>query len=355
MLGAPSQHPTFPWSFFQEFVPSGRQHAARHPGPVADASLKPTSDSFLLDKFEKVSIRDSEHSERWFLRKSPNQTSNCWKGGQKAEDKEDLFKSCASEGSTREVSGKQKGKQVDTKLELGYMEEELYVKGNVVIWSRGLMNNSDDLNHSKVTVCSYSSPHPIKHAIWCTFYSERPSFTAEADKESAEKAMEAVCIVDNECIRIFTADSEDFIDSVPFQVRNIWTMKHGILLEKQREGKETHMCNIRDYETVSTEDDKGIEIDTSPKLYSLAHPLETYHPVAVKESSFGLIDNFNLQIVFTSDDPSMAVIYNHQSGHHCVYHIRKLKRDEWTEPTKRSIHSNINISNKVRFLPSNNL
>lgn len=57
----------------QEFIPSGRQQALRHPGPLdTTEAKKPISDDLLLNKFEKVSFRDSDHSERWFLRKSPN-------------------------------------------------------------------------------------------------------------------------------------------------------------------------------------------------------------------------------------------------------------------------------------------
>lgn len=123
------------------------------------------------------------------------------------------------------------------------MEEELYVKGNTVIWSKGLVNNSDSFDNARVTVCSYSSQFPVKHALWCTFYNERPSFNSawsnignNIDKPLGN-AMPAVCIVDSQNIRVFTVDSEDFISSVPFQVSKAWNTKYGIFLEKEFECK----------------------------------------------------------------------------------------------------------------------
>lgn len=52
----------------------------RHPGPLeCTSNKKTTNDDFLLNKFEKVSFRECEQSERWFLRKSPVavHTANC--------------------------------------------------------------------------------------------------------------------------------------------------------------------------------------------------------------------------------------------------------------------------------------
>lgn len=238
------------------------------------------------------------------------------------------------------------GSRVETKLELGYVEEELYVKGNVVIWSKGLINNVNDFDHPKTTICAYSSQHPIRQAIWCTFHDQRPALETDLDNQNQQNTVEnkipAICVVDTESIRVFTADNEDFISSVAFQVSNLWNTKYGIFLEKQKDGKHTksliccceHCC---------------IAEENSPKLFSLAHPLEEAYPVAVKESSLSLIDNSNLQIVFTKEDPSIAVVYNSQSGNHCVYHIRQLKPGEWVEKTEKTTtaHSSINTSSKV--------
>lgn len=123
------------------------------------------------------------------------------------------------------------------------MEEELYVKGNIVIWSKSLVNNSDAFDNARVTVCSYSSQFPIMHALWCTFYNERPNFNRPwcnientIDKPLGSP-MPSLCIVDSQNIRVFTTDSDYFISSVPFQVAKVWNIKYGIFLEKEFESK----------------------------------------------------------------------------------------------------------------------
>lgn len=121
---------------------------------------------------------------------------------------------------------------------MGYVEEELYIKGNVVIWSKSLINSVNDFENLKSTVCTYSSEHPIKHAIWCTFHDQRPVLDTELEGQCrSENRIPAVCIVDNESIRAFTATNEDFMNAIPFQVRNLWNTKYGIFLEKQKDGK----------------------------------------------------------------------------------------------------------------------
>lgn len=138
---------------------------------------------------------------------------------------------------------KNKDRRIRGKLEWNFMEEELYVNGNVVIWSKGLVSNSDSLNCAKTTVCTYSSQFPITHALWCTFYDERPNFNKgfcnidnTADKPKG-KAIPAVCVVDSQNMKVFTADSENFINSLPFKVSKVWNVKYGILLEKATDGK----------------------------------------------------------------------------------------------------------------------
>lgn len=119
---------------------------------------------------------------------------------------------------------------MDVKLEFGHVEEELYIKGNTVIWSKGFAGDA------KTTICAYTSQHPIKQAIWCTFYDQRPKFDTELPNPT-ERKLPAICVVDAESVRVYTAENEDFIDSLPFPVGNIWNTKYGIILEKQKDGK----------------------------------------------------------------------------------------------------------------------
>lgn len=245
-----------------------------------------------MNRFEKVSIAESQQHEWWLIRKCPNAFNTDNTTCNNNERKDDYFTKSyayldANKSHTSEVSpgssysllshrskrlsdinnmsksinkristgsdlknetniankslatpqnDSAKNVNIKTKLDLNFMEEELYVKGNVVIWSKRLVNNSDSFDNAGVTVCSYSSQFPIKHALWCTFYNERPSFDKTIDRPLGD-SLSALCIVDSQNIRIFTADSEDFISSVPFQVSKVWNTKYGVLLEKEFEGK----------------------------------------------------------------------------------------------------------------------
>lgn len=120
---------------------------------------------------------------------------------------------------------------------MGYVEEELYIKGNVVIWSKSLITNLNDVDHPKTTICAYSSQEPIKQAIWCTFHDQRPVLNPDLQTNTPEKKIPAICVVDSESIRIFTTESEDFIEAVPFPVGNLWNTKYGLFLEKEKDGK----------------------------------------------------------------------------------------------------------------------
>ena len=128
------------------------------------------------------------------------------------------------------------------KNRLNFMEDELYVKGNTVIWSRGL-DSCDNLDNGRKTICAYTSSLPIKHAIWCTFYCEHPAYETDLfpvynkQEDSSGVPVPSVCIVDAHNIQVFTQKGEDFVTALPFQIEKIWNIKYGIFLEKEMDGE----------------------------------------------------------------------------------------------------------------------
>lgn len=123
----------------------------------------------------------------------------------------------------------------------GYVEDELYIKGNLAIWTRGL-NNCDNLLNGSKTICTYTTQLPIQHANFCTFYCQHPNYDqnlSHDDKQNAPTGtpIPALCIVDAHNIRMFTENGEDFVCALPFQVEKMWTCNYGILLEKKVESK----------------------------------------------------------------------------------------------------------------------
>lgn len=132
--------------------------------------------------------------------------------------------------------------KLNCNIDMDYMEEELYIRGNVVIWSQGLVYG-EDFDNIRKTICSYSSNFPVKQALWCTFFSDGPLLTNTdtnvKSNHSSDDKIECVCIIDAENIRAFTKNNDDFITALPFKVAKIWNTRYGILLEKDSNGEET--------------------------------------------------------------------------------------------------------------------
>lgn len=240
----------------------------------------------MLKQFEQVSIHESNQPERWFIRKSLD-TEKHERGNI---DREEVHKKCDVDINCKsdhleeydssfiwkcsdplqhkvrkrvsDLQGSAKKRHSDelllnefnkssnlnkSALKSNYlkckspefMEEELYVKDNVVIWSKGLVSapTSYLCDFSRTTVCSYTSYLPINHAKWCTFYCERPSFECAAIEklykleEPSGTPLPSICIIDDQKMQVFTADNEDFVTALPFEVGALWCTKFGVLLE----------------------------------------------------------------------------------------------------------------------------
>ncbi|KAG5893112.1 hypothetical protein JTB14_019316 [Gonioctena quinquepunctata] len=358
----------------QEYVPSGRQQAFRHPGPLEPpVKTNPLeSDDFLLNKLQKVSLIDKNQNERWILRKASSSVpfkcesqdrqkfeasksytqhssyksrysdfinesssfqSNCEssfnKFGKRLSDTStskfankrlSVDSDYKTSDTNKAVYGNNNPKSETTfqgKPDPTHLEDELYVRGNTVIWSQGLVNNSDDLDNGRKTICCYTFPSPVQQALWCTFYCERPVFEenlldqAKTD-EPTGTPIEAVCITDSHCIKAYTPKGEDYTVAVPFGVSKLWNTKFGIFIEKEQGSFPKESL----YETRAT-------------LFSLTYPLDDVCPVVMNQSgNLTIINNSNLKVVFTNDTPSICMVYDTSTKQHSVYRIRKLKPDE---------------------------
>lgn len=215
------------------------------------------------------------------------------------------------------------------KTELCSMEEELYIKGCTAVWSRGLFSSSSNLNTngtSRTTLCSYTMDNNIKHALWCTFYLERPSFVEKVvDKqmqdEPSGKPLRCICLLDSCTMKVFTANNEDFIVSLPFEVANVWATKFGLLIEREQ--------NNINQSFAKTQPEYDNLLNNAAQFYSLSHPLDEFSPVVVKSHTIQIVSNSTFKIIFTNSDPSICFVFDGTNGLHCVYRVRKLKTDEW--------------------------
>ncbi|XP_034943915.1 anaphase-promoting complex subunit 1 [Chelonus insularis] len=261
-----------------EFIPGGRRIYQRHPGTVIQrknsANQPIQNDSILLQRLSQFNISERTPREFWIIREN---------------------------------------------VDCG--EEELYCSGKVAVHTKGSPQ-------TQVLQTSYCLESEIKHALWCNFCTDTPTLVdrekgkdKEDDYEKVDKTIESICLFDNYTLRVFTAEGEDYMSSLQFQISAVWATKYGILMEKSEVPLSRHT-------SLEISRWAGQNENSLPVAFSLTHPLDEICPVLIKHGGVNYMRDSNLKIVFTSTEPSLAVIYDTKTGLHSVYKIRKASSEE---------------------------
>ncbi|XP_077585962.1 anaphase-promoting complex subunit 1 isoform X1 [Stigmatopora nigra] len=282
MIAAGELHP---------FVPFGRDHCRNHPNAfnLQLRELQPASELWSSDcaaglagSLQEVSLQERER-ESWQLRKGYVQS-------------------------------------LEQDVEV---EEELYVAGNVVVWTRGSRGQSSNV-YKAFTVDS-----PVEQALWCDF----PVLPSKKDDDTVERT---VCIVQNGCINIHTVTGKDFLSPLPFQVSKVWPTKFGLLLQRK---------------ITAADGQFNSPGECLPTVFSMLHPIDEVAPWVCKTtgkthkwtvsgfviycfsppgdgSRVEYISDPSMKIVFTCCRPSILVSYNTDQGIHSVWSLRKVTQEE---------------------------
>uniref|UniRef100_A0A8C5E795 Anaphase-promoting complex subunit 1 n=1 Tax=Gouania willdenowi TaxID=441366 RepID=A0A8C5E795_GOUWI len=236
----------------QSFVPFGREHCRNHPNAfnLQLRELQPASELWasdaaagLVGSLQEVSLQERERE--------------CWQ----------LRKGC-----------------MGVKEECVEFEEELYVAGNVVVWSQGSRTQASSV-YKAFTVDS-----PVQQALWCNF-----NVPHSKKKGTIEDVEQSVCIVQSSCVNVHSVTGKDFISPLPFQVR---------------------------------------AVELLPTVFSMLHPLDEIAPVVCKPtgmfegSSVQYVCDTSMKIVFTCCKPSIVVSYDTVQGIHSVWTLRNVTNDE---------------------------
>ncbi|KAF3708026.1 Anaphase-promoting complex subunit 1 [Channa argus] len=258
----------------QSFVPFGREHCKNHPNAfnLQLRELQPASELWssdgaagLVGSLQEVSLQERER-ESWELRKG-----------------------C-----------------VGVSEEYVEFEEELYVAGNVVVWSQGSRNQASSV-YKAFTVDS-----PVQQALWC-------SFAVPKNKKEEEEVEQTVCIIQSSCVNVHTVTGKDFIAPLPFPVSNVWATKFGLLLERKNTAGDAQL------------NPPG---ELLPTVFSMLHPLDEIAPVVCKPaglfegSRVQYVSDSTMKIVFSCSEPSIVVSYDIAQGIHSVWALRKVTHDE---------------------------
>ncbi|KAG8444074.1 hypothetical protein GDO86_009313 [Hymenochirus boettgeri] len=261
----------------QEFVPLGRDHSKHHPNALnlQLRQLQPASELWssdgaagLVGSLREVTI-DEKNKESWQLRKG-------------VEDP---------------------GEDVE-------YEEELYVAGNVVIWSKGSKIQASAV-YKAFTVDS-----PVIQALWCNFTISNEKTEIDNDQDKVEKC---ICVLQSSCINVHNTDGKDYIAPLPFQVANVWPTKYGLLFERSSTMHEVPQSPPR---------------EPLPTIFSMLHPLDEITPLVCRSGGiFGssrvqYVSDPTMRIIYTDSDPSIVMTYDTVQGAHSVWALRKVKSEE---------------------------
>lgn len=141
----------------QEFIPRGRQAVEEHPGPTdVKAHNDLSTQHVLLQRIQNVNISESdEHNEFWCVREifeDLNENIAGVRGNHYNEQKKYGQNNKSTNGQCVENEGdneaylrqQQRAAHADVDYMCEYLvnsEEELYVKKNTAVWTKGAGNN----------------------------------------------------------------------------------------------------------------------------------------------------------------------------------------------------------------------
>ena len=179
-------------------------------------------------------------------------------------------------------------------------EEEVYLRDNTVVWSRG----NGDVYWELVK--KFTSEGPVQQVLWFEF-DENPNRPAcpnnpQTVEKTPGRKIPSLCIVEKSKVTIHTRDGDEYICAVPYEIQRVWTTRFGLIIEK---------C-------------MGSNPDI-PNWFSLYHPLEEIVPVVLRDQGADLRDHVHLakgrrlQFVYTGANPSVCVTFNEDTGLHSIW------------------------------------
>ncbi|KAH0622807.1 hypothetical protein JD844_025492 [Phrynosoma platyrhinos] len=264
----------------QEFVPFGRDHCKHHPNALnlQLRQLQPASELWssdgaagLVGSLQEVTIHE-KHKERWQLRKGISDV----------------------------------GEEVE-------YDEELYMAGNMVIWSRGSKSQASAV-YKAFTVDS-----PVLQALWCDF--SIPQEKSDKMEDSSKVVEKCICILQSSCINIHSIEGKDYTASLPFQVANVWPTKYGLLFERSSSSHEVPLSPNRTLVTrrfcsLYPKVD-GVKNDKGRKVAGLFGSARVQY-----------VADYSMRIVFLNAEPSILMTYDANQSLHTIWALRRVKPEE---------------------------
>ncbi|XP_033168826.1 anaphase-promoting complex subunit 1 [Drosophila mauritiana] len=308
-----------------EFVPRGRQTSAEHPGPHDQPMARhqlPTTEHLLLQRLQNVNISSAGE--------------DCTPGGQESWSVRELYddyeaseeraalrckltertKRCGPQATT--LPNRLLNPPVVRRVEpmCDYMvnnEEELYVNRNTVVWTQGV-NDDDDTDNGVYRRMCFTTDTPVRFACFLNRSFVRGRLAQlKAAVDPNDDHLTAICVMDQDALRVYCSNGEDFLANLDFPVSQLWQTKYGLLLEKDSSNALISHMSI-----------------PMPRLFSMSHPLHEACPVVLKTStgSTGYMTEPEYTVVFTTEDSDLVMLYDAKFCKHFVARLRKVTPEE---------------------------
>ncbi|KAL3875250.1 hypothetical protein ACJMK2_038174 [Sinanodonta woodiana] len=259
----------------QDFVPFGRGFIRQHPGKFqlqVQNTLQTDHGLPLLKSFRDISIQENgKQKEQW------------------------MFRSLTVEGDD--------------------YDEELYISGHTVIWSRGGQDGARSI------IKTFTMDSPVLQAVWSSFV------IPESDAQGTSldlpgETQRGVCVIESSIVSCFMQDGGEYTSALPFTVSHAWVIKNGLLFERTVSPSEINSSKNRN-------------APNQTMIFSMLHPLDEVAPVITRTVTAGgpkiayMTDNTQ-HIVFCSLEPSIVLTYDTMVGMHAVWRVRRAREEECT-------------------------
>ncbi|TDG41004.1 hypothetical protein AWZ03_012572 [Drosophila navojoa] len=305
----------------QEFIPRGRQAAEDHPGPTEPPLPKYLpAEHLLLQRLQNVNISAAaeEPQEFWCIREIYDDYEASYERAQRRQQLIEQTKKCGpnAAAATQLTSlPKQLLEPIKLRREdpmCDYIvnnEEELYVNKNTVIWTQGLNDDDDGVQQRMCFTCDT----PVKFACFLNRSFVRGRLAQLRAAVEPEDKLTAICVMDQDALRVYCNDGDDFLANLDFPVSHLWQTTHGLLLEKDSSNALVSHLSI-----------------PMPRLFSMSHPLHEACPVVHKTAtnSTGYMTEPEYSIVFTAEESDLVLLYDAKFFKHFVARLRKVTAEE---------------------------
>ncbi|XP_060661715.1 anaphase-promoting complex subunit 1 [Drosophila nasuta] len=314
-----------------EFIPRGRQAAEDHPGPSEPPLPKYLpAEHLLLQRLQNVNISASATNtadeqpsqEFWCIREIYDDYESSYARAQRRQQLIEQTKKCgpnaaaATQLTSLPPQLLNPVQQPHDEPMCDYIvnnEEELYVNKNTVIWTQGLYDAEDDGGGVHRRMC-FTCDTPVKFACFLNRRFVRGRLAQlSASMASDDDNLTAICVVEQDALRVYCDNGEDFVANLDFPISHLWQTVHGLLLEKDSSNALVSHLSI-----------------PMPRLFSMSHPLHEACPVVLKTStnSTGYMTEPEYSVVFTAEDSDLVLLYDAKFFKHFVARLRKVTPDE---------------------------